>query len=558
MGFEFQLDLRLRISGEGIIRRLFAIFISILLGVGSVALPASSSVNPNVLQYQGHGPSDGEFSAWTKLLANGTQVKLYAKYPQVGQKIQFVVQDENGLYQERAWLRVESADLTQSGSYENLQNFVYLIRTFDLKPGKNRFRVLVDGENVTGTKTYVSRPASPPVQEAPGYPDEDTPQPGVPENEHDSPHGSDPDNSNRAPDEIYMISPPRVTGTLEMGGLLQGIEGRWQGSNGDPVSTEYSWIACFSENPEKNELGRITEFACWYNVSGSSSSTYVIDRDGLYIFFQVKASIPSGEALYASALAGIVPDDFPEDAPQPLPEDAPQPLPEDAPQPLPELDSPEEPSLYGLDLSSTVAGYVATAFWVQPADLVTYHFYECLTTHGPYGGDATISLGYVPDDCVLVQSSSFSGYSSLNPNVSVSVAVELNRSRHNLVLVRGSTGDFVTERISQTENSLAKPQAWVLNDISLSGTRVSVSALMDGKQLGLDYDYVWYKCSSAHYPGSELPSDCTRTSIQTGAEFHFTSGYEIGMFIMASVSTRFSSVLTGTVGPLVETMDEDL
>ena len=148
-------------------KRFVSIFVSVLLAIGFVVSPASANVSPNILQYEGHGPADGEFSAWTKLLANGTQVKLYAKYPQVGQKIQFVVQDENGLYQERAWLRVESADLTENGSYGNLQNFVYLIRTFDLKPGKNRFRVLVDGENVTGTKTYLPKPSSDAGEEQP-------------------------------------------------------------------------------------------------------------------------------------------------------------------------------------------------------------------------------------------------------------------------------------------------------------------------------------------------------------------------------------------------------
>lgn len=100
------------------------------------------------------GPHSGEFSAWTKLLANGSQIKFYAKYPQVGQKIQFLAQDENGIYREKAWLRVKAEKhLSEDGSYKNLQNDIYFIRTVDLREGKNRVRITVDGEVVWGTKT---------------------------------------------------------------------------------------------------------------------------------------------------------------------------------------------------------------------------------------------------------------------------------------------------------------------------------------------------------------------------------------------------------------------
>ena len=146
-------------------KRLFAIFLTISLGVGGAALPASSSVNPTVLQYQGHGPSDGEFSAWTKVLSNGQQMKFYVKYPQVGQKIQFLAQQGTGDYKQVAWMRLGVDDLNNQDAYSNLQNFVYFIRTVDLKPGKNRFKVLVDGKQVGTTKTY-SKASLPTFQDA--------------------------------------------------------------------------------------------------------------------------------------------------------------------------------------------------------------------------------------------------------------------------------------------------------------------------------------------------------------------------------------------------------
>lgn len=104
-----------------------------------------------------NSPDAGEFSAWTKLLANRTQVKFYAKYPQVGQKIQFMVQRSNGSYRELAWLRIEAKDLNQSGEYRNLTNGIYFVRTVNLNPGKNRLRILVDGRLLGSTKTYSLR-----------------------------------------------------------------------------------------------------------------------------------------------------------------------------------------------------------------------------------------------------------------------------------------------------------------------------------------------------------------------------------------------------------------
>lgn len=101
-----------------------------------------------------NSPDAGEFSAWTKLLANGNQVKFYAKYPQVGQKIQFMVQRSNGTYRELAWLRVETKDLSEIGEYRNLTNGIYFVRTVNLNLGKNRLRILVDGQMLGNTRTY--------------------------------------------------------------------------------------------------------------------------------------------------------------------------------------------------------------------------------------------------------------------------------------------------------------------------------------------------------------------------------------------------------------------
>ena len=113
-----------------------------------------TSPNPSLGHLQGHGPDDGEFSAWTKVLEGGKQMKFYAKYLQLGQKVQFMVQNSRGVYEQVAWQRVSMADLGTQGEYTTLQNHVYFIRTIDLKPGKNRVRILVDGKVVWGTKTY--------------------------------------------------------------------------------------------------------------------------------------------------------------------------------------------------------------------------------------------------------------------------------------------------------------------------------------------------------------------------------------------------------------------
>ena len=101
------------------------------------------------------GPTDGEFSAWTKLMADGESLKFYAKYLQVGDKVQFMVQDSSGVYKQYAWKRVDNDDLDSDGHYTNMQNGIYFIRTLDLNPGKNRVRIYVNGELYWGTKTYV-------------------------------------------------------------------------------------------------------------------------------------------------------------------------------------------------------------------------------------------------------------------------------------------------------------------------------------------------------------------------------------------------------------------
>lgn len=101
-------------------------------------------------------PKAGEFKSWTKRISEG-QVKFYAKYPQVGQKIQFMVQDPSGQYKEHSWLRIEPEELDSDGTYPKgpLTNGVYFVRTLDLKPGKNRLRILINGDLQDRTITYV-------------------------------------------------------------------------------------------------------------------------------------------------------------------------------------------------------------------------------------------------------------------------------------------------------------------------------------------------------------------------------------------------------------------
>jgi M6 family metalloprotease-like protein len=106
------------------------------------------------------GPRSGEFKAWTRGQANGTQVKFYAKYPQPGQKIQFMAQNGNGAWREIGWKRIGSSDLDASGNYRGLTNEIYFVRTFDLTPGSfNRLRVDVDGKTVWGSVRASWRPA---------------------------------------------------------------------------------------------------------------------------------------------------------------------------------------------------------------------------------------------------------------------------------------------------------------------------------------------------------------------------------------------------------------
>ena len=134
----------------GNVKKLFGIMTAALLvaaGLLAATIPASSSP-------AGPGPHSGEFSAWTKVVANGSEIKFYAKYPQLDQKIQFMYQAEDSSYQELAWIRISKSDLNSLGEYENLTNAVYFIRTLNLEPGKNRIKILVDGKQQGESRTY--------------------------------------------------------------------------------------------------------------------------------------------------------------------------------------------------------------------------------------------------------------------------------------------------------------------------------------------------------------------------------------------------------------------
>lgn len=101
------------------------------------------------------GPGGGEFSAWTKRISD-TQVKFYSKYPQLNQKIQFMVQGKDGVYREIGWTRISADRLDANDHYTDLTNGVYFIRTINLREGKNRLRILVDGVQIGSTRTYAN------------------------------------------------------------------------------------------------------------------------------------------------------------------------------------------------------------------------------------------------------------------------------------------------------------------------------------------------------------------------------------------------------------------
>jgi hypothetical protein len=85
---------------------------------------------------------------WTQIQSDGKTVKMYAKDPIGDGKVQFFVDGK-----ELAWITaVDATDPKLSFA----SSFPYLVRSVDLKPGKNRFEIRVDGKRVWRT-TYVPR-----------------------------------------------------------------------------------------------------------------------------------------------------------------------------------------------------------------------------------------------------------------------------------------------------------------------------------------------------------------------------------------------------------------
>lgn len=88
-----------------------------------------------------------EFSAWTKKIQTG-QIKMYAKNVVSAGKVQFFVDGE-----EIAW--INAAD-TSDPKISLASGSPYLVRTVDLKPGKNRLEIRLDGVRVWRA-TYVPK-----------------------------------------------------------------------------------------------------------------------------------------------------------------------------------------------------------------------------------------------------------------------------------------------------------------------------------------------------------------------------------------------------------------
>ena len=85
---------------------------------------------------------------WTQLQSDGTTVKMYAKDPIGDGKIQFFVDGE-----EIAWVNAaDEAEPKLSFASSN----PYLVRSVELKPGKNRFEIKLDGVRVWRA-TYVPK-----------------------------------------------------------------------------------------------------------------------------------------------------------------------------------------------------------------------------------------------------------------------------------------------------------------------------------------------------------------------------------------------------------------
>jgi hypothetical protein len=130
-------------------------YVATVLAVNALGVSPESMQTNVVRPIAPQGPSDGSFQSWTKRVSD-TEVKIYIKYPQLGQKVQLMFENAAtaGQYRERGWIRVQAGDLNELGHYVGLQNEIYFVRTLNLEPGKNRFRVVVDGKQVGRTITY--------------------------------------------------------------------------------------------------------------------------------------------------------------------------------------------------------------------------------------------------------------------------------------------------------------------------------------------------------------------------------------------------------------------
>jgi hypothetical protein len=268
-------------------KNITAIFLVWLLTAGmavSLSLPGSAT-SSSVATFENCKPDDGSPKYWTKATHTGNQVKFYAKFPQVGEKIQFMVQHGNeDSYKEFAWARIEASHLDLNGRYSNVQNQGYFIRTLDLKPGKNRVRIVVDDEVVWGTKTYLIKPSWP------------APELGLRQNLCDT---------LASPAQ----SPPPLSGGTsgESGSNLGTFALRGQVQKGPLIFGSQVWVSELDTNLEptgRNFLTRTIDDLGRFNLSPNVTSSLVEITATGYYFDEIAGEL-SGSQISLNAITDL-------------------------------------------------------------------------------------------------------------------------------------------------------------------------------------------------------------------------------------------------------------
>ncbi len=163
LGIQFSWTKIANLSDPGIRWIPLAAAAILLTGCATELAPAGSEVSAVTEQAPSpNSPEGGDFVAFLEAgEADPSLLELRVLYPQVNQRVQVILQNEDGSEEQLYFLQITRSDLSSGGEY--LKGPEYF-EEMQLQPGRNFVQILVDGQVFFGPSVFE---VAEPIKEAP-------------------------------------------------------------------------------------------------------------------------------------------------------------------------------------------------------------------------------------------------------------------------------------------------------------------------------------------------------------------------------------------------------